>query len=73
MSTPPESSSGSGIVVTCNVKFPINMSLPTYDWNTPDKMLEFQLIKCQLTSWNKIWQIMSDEVDYLLSILGKEG
>ena len=31
------------------------------------------LFKCQFTSWKKIHQIMSDEVDYPLSILGKEG
>ena len=29
--------------------------------------------KYQFTSWKKICQITSDEVDYLLSILGKEG
>ena len=32
-----------------------------------------QIFKHQFTSWKKICQIMSDEVDYLLSILGKEG
>ena len=66
MSTPPKS--GSGIAVQA----PINVPLPTYDWNALDQMQEFQLFKHQFTSW-KICQIMSDEVDYYLSILGKEG
>ena len=69
MSTPPESGSGSGIIVQA----PINVPLPTYDWNAPDQMWEFQLFKCQLTPWKKIHQIISDEVEYLLSILAKEG
>ena len=69
MSTPQESASGSGIVVQA----PINVPLPTYDWNAPDQMQEFQLFKQQFASWKKICQIMSDEVDYLLSILGMEG
>ena len=47
--------------------------LPTFDWNAPDQMREFQLFKHQFTSGMKICQMMSDEVDYLLSILGKEG
>ena len=68
-STPPESVSGSEIVVQA----PINVPLPTYGWNAQDQMWEFQLFKCQFKSWKKICQIMSDEVDYLLSILGKEG
>ena len=67
MSTPLES--GSGIVVQA----PINVPLPTYDCYAPDQMWEFQLFKHQFTSWKEICQIMSDEVDYLLSILGKEG
>ena len=37
MSTPPESASGSGIVVQA----PINVALPTYDWNAPYQMGEF--------------------------------
>ena len=69
MSTPPESASGSGIVV----QVPINVPLPMYDQNAPDQMQEFQMFKCQFTSWKKICQIMSDEVDYLLSIISKEG
>ena len=69
MSTPPESGSGSGIIVQA----PTNVPLPTYDWNAPDQMQEFQLFKHQFTSWEKIYQIMSNEVNYLLSILGEEG
>ena len=45
----------------------------TYDWNAPNQMWGFWLFKCQFTSWKKICQIISDEVDYLLSILGREG
>ena len=36
-------------------------------------MREFRLFKCQFTSWEKICQITTDEVDYLLSILRNEG
>ena len=68
MSTPPGSGSGSGIVVQA----PINVALPTYDWNAPDQMSIFLLFKHQYTSW-KIWWIMSDKMDYLLSILRMEG
>ena len=69
MSTPPESGPGSEIVVQA----PINVHLPTYDWNAPDQMQEFQLFKPQFISRKNICWIMSDEVDYLLSILGKKG
>ena len=34
MSTPPESGPGSGIVVQA----PINVPLPTYNWNEPHQM-----------------------------------
>ena len=33
---------------------------------------EFQLFRCQFTSWKKIRQITANKVDYLLSILIKE-
>ena len=69
MSTPPRSASGSGIVVQA----PIHVPLPTYDWNAWHQMWESWLFKHEFTSWKKICQIMSNEVNYLLSILGKEG
>ena len=69
MYKPPGSGSGSGIVV----QVPINEPLPTYDWNAQDEMREFWLLKHQFTSWKKFCNIMSGEVDYLLSILGNEG
>ena len=69
MSTPPGSDSGSGIAV----QTPINVPLPTFDWNAPDQMREFQMFKHQFISLKKICQITSDEVDYLLSILDQEG
>ena len=37
MSTPPESASNSGIVAQA----PINVPLPTYDWNAQDQLGEF--------------------------------
>ena len=43
MSTPPESASGSRIVVQA----PINVLLLTYDWNAQDQMWEFRLFKHQ--------------------------
>ena len=30
---------------------PINVPLPTYDWNAADHMYEFRLFKCQLDTW----------------------
>ena len=68
MSTPPGSTFGSGIVVQA----PINVPMPTYDWNAPDQMREIWLFKHQFISWKKICWITTDEVDYLLSIFGKE-
>ena len=50
MSTPPESGSGSGI----DMQASINVAVPTYDWNAPDQMWDFQLFKSQFTSWKKI-------------------
>ena len=68
MFMPLGSASGPRIVVQA----PINVPLPTYDWNAPGQMQEFWLFKYEFTSWKKIDQIMSDEVDYFLFILGKE-
>ena len=53
---------------------PINMPLPTYDWNVPHQMCKFRLFKCQLDTWIRLWKIKAEEcLDYLLCILGKEG
>ena len=68
MSSPPESAFGSGIVI----QGPINVPLPTYDWNAPDQMWEFQIFKCQITSWKKIHWITSDEVDCLSPSLARK-
>ena len=53
---------------------PINVPLPTYDWNAADQMHEVRLFKCQLDTWIQICKIKAKEyMDYLLCILGKEG
>ena len=53
---------------------PINVPLPTYDWNVPEQMDEFRLSKCQLDTWFWLCKIKAEEcLDYLLCILGKEG
>ena len=53
---------------------PINVPLPTYDWNAADQMHEFRLFKCQLDTWFQLPKIKAEEcLDYLLCILGKEG
>ena len=53
---------------------PINVPLPTYDWNAADQMCEFWLFKCQLDTWFWLRKIKAEEcLDYLLCILGKEG
>ena len=69
MSTPPGSGSGSWIVVQAS----INVALSTYDLNALDQIREFQLFKHHFTPWKKIHHITTDEVDYLPSILSKEG
>ena len=53
---------------------PVNVLLPTYDWNVADQMQEFCLFKCQLETWFRLFKIKAEEcLDYLLCILGKEG
>ena len=53
---------------------PVNVPLPTYDWNTADQMQEFPLFKCQLETWFRLHKIKAEEgLDYLLCILGKKG
>ena len=53
---------------------PVNVPLPTYDWNVADQMQEFCLFKCQLETWFWLCKIKAEEyLDYLLCILGKEG
>ena len=53
---------------------PVNVPLPTYDWNVADQMWEFWLFKCQLDTWFWICKIKAEEcLNYLLCILGKEG
>ena len=53
---------------------PVNVPLPTYDWNAADQMQEFCLFKCQLGTWFRLHKIKAEEcLDYLLCILGKEG
>ena len=44
MSTPAGSGSGSGIVV----QVPINVTLPTYDWNAPDQMRENSTVQASI-------------------------
>ena len=58
--------------VTCQV--PVNVPLPTYDWNASDQMCEFRVFKCQLDTWFWLCKIKAEEcLDYLLCNLGKEG
>ena len=53
---------------------PVNVPLPTYDWNVGDQMQEFSLFKCQLETWFWLCKIKAEECfGYLLCILGKEG
>ena len=53
---------------------PVNVPLPTYDWNAADQMQEFCLFKCHLDTWFRLCKIKAEEcLDYLLCILGKEG
>ena len=53
---------------------PVNVPLPTYDWNVADQMWGFWLFKSQLDTWFWLWKIKAVEcLDYLLCILGKDG
>ena len=48
MSVPTSSTSTAATPESVIYQAPINLSLPTYDWNAPDQMHEFRLFKCQL-------------------------
>ena len=53
---------------------PVPVPLPTYNWAASNQMWEFCLFKCQLETWTCNHKIKAEEkLDYLLSILGKEG
>ena len=53
---------------------PVNVPLPTYDWNVTDQMQEYHLFKCQLETWFRLCKIRAEEcLDYLLCILGKDS
>ena len=53
---------------------PVNVPLPTYDWNVADQMQEFHLFKFQLETWFRLLKIKAEEcLHYLLCILGKDG
>ena len=46
---------------------PVNVPLPTYNWNVADQMQEFWLFKCQLETWFRLCKIKAEEcLDYLL-------
>ena len=52
---------------------PVNVPLPTYNWNMADQMQEFHLFKGQLETCFRLCKIKAEEcLDYLLCILVKE-
>ena len=72
MLVPTSSASMPATSVLCQI--PVNVPVPTYDWNMTDQMQEFCLFKCQLDTWFWFCKIKAEEhLDYLLCILGKEG
>ena len=74
MSIPTLSASTSATPAPVIYQTPINVPLPTYDWNGANQMCEFRLFKCQLDSWIQLQKMKDEEhLDYLLCILGKEG
>ena len=74
MSKPTLSASTSAAPEPVIYQAPINVPLPTYDWNKADQMHEFRLFKFQLDTWFWLHKIKAEEcLDYLLCILGKEG
>ena len=71
-SAPASLASMAATTILCQA--PVNVPLPTYDWNAADQMQEFHLFKCQLETWFRLCKIKADECpDYLLYILEKEG
>ena len=74
MSVPTSSTSTPDTPAPVLYQAPVNVPLPTYDWNVADQMCEFHLFKCQLDTWLWLCKIKAEEyLDYLLCILGKEG
>ena len=74
MSVPSSSDSTSATPEPVIYQAPVNVPLPTYDWNAHDQMHEFSLFKYQLDTWFWLLKIKAEEcLDYLLCILGKEG
>ena len=70
--TPSASTAATPEPVICQT--PLNVPLPTYDWNVPDQMHEFRLFKCQLDTCFWLYKIKAEEcLDYQLCIPGKEG
>ena len=75
MSVPTSSASTTAIPAPVIYQAPINVPLPSYDWNAADQMHEFRLFKCQLDTRIWLYKIKTEgHPDYLLCILGgKEG
>ena len=68
MSVPTLSASTSATPAPVIYQAPVNMPLPTYDWNVADQMHEFRLFKCLLNTWIQLCKIKAgDCLDYLLS------
>ena len=74
MSVPTSSASTPTTTAPVIYQAPINVPLPTYDWNVADQMHGFRLFKCQLDKWIWLHKIKAEEhLDYIFCILGKEG
>ena len=74
MSVPTSSFSSSATPEPVIYQAPINVTLPTYDWNAPDQRHEFRLFKCQLDTWFQLCKSKAEEcLDSLLCILGKDS
>ena len=74
MSVPTSLASTSATPAPVIYQAPINVPLPTYDWNVADQMHEFRLFKYQFDTWIQLHKIKAEEhLDYLLCILGKKG
>ena len=68
--TPPATSLASTPATPVLCQAPVNVPLPTYDWNVADQMQEFCLFKCQFETWFRLLKIKAEEcLDYLLCIL----